>query len=856
MKRLLVVLSSLLLVSLVLAQDKPGKLEFVPLKPVVVDTNADVRIDVETKPAGKETAFTIASVMKDGKKIDPPASMKLDAKTGEFAWTPRPSAAGVYELTFQAKEGERTGKQSVQVTIRPRTITTDKGAIGKLLQAWYKEGTAAGNTGDFYDNRDGDHSPLRLGPWPQLDQVHYTPADLKSRRNWAAQRVLLPHVTFGNSSTSAQVTRGGSNIRMYYTNPRGMDFLSKQYRGNNLYIYPEHRDHDPGHNGPNGYGDLYPLNSPYLIASQGSSGSDQPFMRAMPYVLAAFRPDVKKKLIETGTLMPTIQMILRSTNKHLTKPEEYLTGKAHPTVFEGKWVDPLKMVEKAHGIQLDSLPPLVQLEVVEQDKAEPGKDYFDPTRAETLCDTPDVIARIYRTKKAERRMVVSAEKSFDVNKKPLKYHWVVLRGQATIKPKNEAGSVAEIIVPYQERFELEEPTKIGTTRVDVGVFVDNGTHTSAPAFICHHFLDDEARTYTESGQPIDIGYDAGSYDLSVRDWNKLFAYLDAGQGKLSDDPLLSAFTKEERAALNENSQKYRDAALKLEAAKKATAAAAKNRKAADDARKEAEKLLKLAEKEQKNVEQAKAKHEKAVAEFKTRDKEWRDARNAEQETGKAADAILDAKQETLKASIRARVEHALDRYRDNPTFYVDRLEPFGKLATKDTQVKARLEAGRKRLEQLGILKSKGKTWELTTAAPGKGPAAKRLTRYERNSLARFHGELLQALYPDFISGRFSVNTTDQRLALKKPWRDVYRRDGKGRPLGWTRHSIDRVAEFNPSGLLIVEKDDLGRAKKARTVRYQVDPKTRQVRATPGDEIVEYEYAGPDDFKGKAKSRGE
>ncbi len=39
-----------------------------------------------------------------------------------------------------------------------------------------------------------------------------------------------------------------------------------------------------------GYGDLYPTNTPYLIISQGSSGSDQPFMRAIPFTLAASAP--------------------------------------------------------------------------------------------------------------------------------------------------------------------------------------------------------------------------------------------------------------------------------------------------------------------------------------------------------------------------------------------------------------------------------------------------------------------------------------------------------------------------------------------------------------------------------------
>src|SRR5436305_7448978 len=98
---------------------------------------------------------------------------------------------------------------------------------------------------------------------------------------------------------------------MYYTHQRGLPLLYEHYTHNNIYIYPEHRDHDPGHNGRgDGFGDTYPTNTPYLITSQGSSGSDQPFLHAIPFTLAAFRPAVKKRLVESGLLMPTLQMIL------------------------------------------------------------------------------------------------------------------------------------------------------------------------------------------------------------------------------------------------------------------------------------------------------------------------------------------------------------------------------------------------------------------------------------------------------------------------------------------------------------------------------------------------------------------
>src|SRR3954447_20861544 len=121
--------------------------------------------------------------------------------------------------------------------LKKKPITTDNGEIGKLLKKWHAEGTAGGNAGDWYDNRDGEHSPLDLRPWPQLQKVHYSDADFKARRNWALQPRTLPHVVFGNSSTSAPPQLTGSNPRSYYCNPQGLKILESHYLHNNLYIY-------------------------------------------------------------------------------------------------------------------------------------------------------------------------------------------------------------------------------------------------------------------------------------------------------------------------------------------------------------------------------------------------------------------------------------------------------------------------------------------------------------------------------------------------------------------------------------------------------------------------------------------
>ncbi|MFM7149136.1 MAG: hypothetical protein ACKO23_04770, partial [Gemmataceae bacterium] len=372
------------------------------------------------------------------------------------------------------------GQDSVSLEeLRQRPISNVQGEAGNLLRQWWKEGTAAGNIGDWYDNRDREHSPFKLDLYPQLQKIKYTPADNKADRNWGLQPKVLPLVVFGNSSTSGLPNLNGSNVRIYYTMPGGLDLLQQQYLRNNLYIYPEHRDYDPGRSDVGGgYGDLYPTNTPYLITSQGSSYTDQPFMQAVAMTMAAFRPEVKKKLIETGLLMPTIQMVFRSSNKQVRKAEDYFTGSAHPPVFEGTQVDLPRMLKLAHSLQVDSLPPAIKLDVVEEDRVRPGADYFEaPGLTETLGNTVSVIARVFRGRQKERRMVVRVRDSLDLNGRPLTFRWVLLRGdegRVSIKTKDAKGTEAEIKVDYQERRPIAPGSPMETNRVDIGVFAHNG----------------------------------------------------------------------------------------------------------------------------------------------------------------------------------------------------------------------------------------------------------------------------------------------------------------------------------------------------------------------------------------------
>ncbi len=840
---------------------------------------AKVRTEVAfSVAAGEGKEYGLTRVQRNGTEVAPPANMRLDPRTGAFIWTPTESQAGDYEIHFliRGPSGETSrATRRVVVETPPIVPPGDNSEVAKLLRQWYAEGTAAGNIGDFYDNRDRGHSLLNTAAYPQLDKVEYTKEQLDRRMDWALQlRFVHPHVTFGNSSTASGDMNLGSNPRHALFEPAAARILHAQYIRNNLYIYPEHRDHDPGHNGRgDGYGDLFPANTPYFIISQGSSGSDQPFMRAVPYTLAAFRPEVKRFLVERGLLMPTLQMVFRMCNKAVEKPEDYLSGKAHPTVFQGGEVNTLKMVHMAHDMRRDAVPPMVQIASFEEDLALNGVDYFEAGLGERFFDSPEVIARIVRSTKHTRRMVVSAKGSYDANNRPLTFRWVVLRGDAErikITPLEKDGSVAELLVPYHERRPILPGSPMDSNRVDIGVFAHNGACFSPPAFICFYSLDDEARTYAPDGRIIEMFYGYGHSNIGypvtrlhardknypVSDWPALLAALDNDKGGLPSELLRRRFAPEELAALRAARKELDAACEALPGPKKALGeaeAAAKNARAAtDDARKKLEEAKKAADKDpseaaKKAAADAEAKVKSLQDEQKAAEKKLEAARHDAEMAERGPHYALTNERPALKGSVKARIEAALNAIKADATFYIANARAINALADalKDAgQKKAFLDA-REELVKLGIMKAEGDGFALT--------AAERLTRFERSKLEWFHIAILQnVLYPGALNCRYQRNFVSVFIATPKSWRDVYHYDDKGRLVGWTRYEGLERKEFTADGALVLKADNLGRPLEARTVNYVVEGKhpNRTLKQKPGDSIRHYAYENDQDRLGR------
>jgi len=370
------------------------------------------------------------------------------------------------------------------------------GPSHRLLRRLYKEGLAAGNWGDLYENRDRNHSTIDLENYPQITEIVYSD-DLKAKGldYGLGLSLLFDAPLIGNSSTA--ITTGNfqrSLPRMALTGLQqsAIRALFQNYVSGQLHVYPEHRDHDSER------GDLFPANTPYYLISKGSSGSDKPFIEALIMILAAFRPDTKARLIETGLLSPTLQMVFRRGQNGITSRANYMSGLAHPTVFEASGINLVRMVGLANSILPEDIPPMVHLSVTWEPTMREGLDFFGDGLSEHLLDTPAAIARIWRAPAYRRSMIVSAKSTRDPNDRPLTFNWVLLRGNPAhvrIEPLGENGQSAKITIDWQGRNSAPGQSDIQSGRVDIGIFAHNGRQDSAPSFLSFIFPLHEVRNY-------------------------------------------------------------------------------------------------------------------------------------------------------------------------------------------------------------------------------------------------------------------------------------------------------------------------------------------------------------------------
>lgn len=635
------------------------------------------------------------------------------------------------------------------VSAQPVTTRTDE--IAKKLNEWFVNGTAAGLTAITYENRDGQHSPLNTAEYPQL-QVFKSAANDKGT---ATQIRATP--TLGNCSMASAATQLGCLPRIYMMDPGGNRFLAQQYLSNNLFIYPEHLDHDIGANGIGGYGDLLPLNTPCLIISQGSSFTDQPFLRALLSATAAFRPETQKLLIDKRLLCPTLQSVFRRSNKTVQTPEDYFSGKAHPVVFDGSQIDEAKMIQIAHEMTPDTIPPVVVIQVLEETKIESGKNYFELPGSYPwqLSDTPFSIARILRGNEVEHGMLLSFEKTLNLTKKPLAMRAQVLQGDPRfVRIDNSEGKgVMRLRVRWQPP--VINATGIRSHRIDIGIFADNGANISAPAIISFYMLPNEMHFYDEQGRVSEIHYQTHNPDfgLPVTDtdprWVRVLLAFSLKDTNLRSRLLDQTLKPAEREALQKLYLTLKPESDALEAI------------AGDDKRKD---------------EAAKRRSQLGTDISATLKKH-----------------LLDPAGLTVRQTIE-RVLHSIAGF-DTLYFGLQReLDALAAQSTKSSAV-ADVRADLHRLIMQGVLIEHA-SGQIDTMSP-----PERLSLGERHMLRGLNLTLLsQVLFPDVLERSTEPAYVSPRLTTPKQWRDVYRYDDEsGRLIGWIRYAKGRLANFDAEG---------------------------------------------------------
>ena len=415
----------------------------------------------------------------------------------------------------------------------PPPAAAYRGPEASAINAWLSAGAASGAAGVLYVNRDNGMQPLDIARYPGLTRLGYSQEMIDRRLN-----IGLPNTLFAleNSGLLAPVI-GHSSMGYLHSpywrsqpravcgDPRQATLQSIFLLGNQLFFYPAYGDYDLH------TGDLFPANLPYFIAVAGPSNAERPFLETAAAALAALRPETRAELSRTGLLMPTLNMLFRASQRTLKDPRDYLTGVAHPPVFQALNLDTARLVRMAHALTTNDLPPLVLLGVRRETQMIPDRDFFDGVRSEQLFDTPLAVARVFRGTARTRTLELQAQ----CKRSNARLHWVVLQGDPAkilFAPNPTNNALMTLTVAYHSPFEvpLGEKQSILTARVDIGVIAETATTFSMPSIVSFFFLGNEQRTYTTDGKIQSVDYTLAQTEYTdpllsyTRQWKDVYQY--------------------------------------------------------------------------------------------------------------------------------------------------------------------------------------------------------------------------------------------------------------------------------------------------------------------------------------------
>lgn len=343
------------------------------------------------------------------------------------------------------------------------------------INAWYRDGQAAGLTQDTFRSFDNGHSGLPLGSYPQMHSESPVAAFGSAWENIFRPRVTMGVQSYGSEGSSVIEAESRRLLRAFYETkpdkPGFQRFFRTFYENNFLFAAPAVGSYSLDN-------DVFAFLSPFYLHSIGASGTDARLLKPLVLASAALPPGIKTRMLRNGLFVPTLMYLFKShIAGGIKSPEAHVPAYTLPPEatddFEGPSPFLDGLLNAAHG--LAHIPPVCRLKIVNFDlEAEEGHDYGGRAYHEDNTYAFTGALRQGQT----FALKVDLRYSWTDEDRPIKaYYAKVLRGAGTIEPVNAEQSVLKITVPWS-------PTDNRRNfRTDILLLVHDGSYYSAPAYI-------------------------------------------------------------------------------------------------------------------------------------------------------------------------------------------------------------------------------------------------------------------------------------------------------------------------------------------------------------------------------------
>lgn len=343
------------------------------------------------------------------------------------------------------------------------------------INAWHRDGLAAGLNQDTFRSYDNNHSKIRLVEYPQMKSVAPIPNFGSPWENIFRHRVTMGVQSYGSEGRSIIEAQTNAMLRGFFASKATKAELQRMFRtfyeNNFLFAAPAVNSYKPDK-------DAFSILSPYYLHSIGASGTDSQLIKPLVLASAALPPDLKTRILRQGLFVPTMMYLFKShIAGEITAPEAHLPAYSLPAEakedFEGDSPFLDGLLEAAH--HLSHIPPVCRIRILhckienDEGQADERPAYYE--------DSTYAFAGALRH---GQNFVIDLDLRFswtDENRPIRRYEALLLRGNADIKPLNEEQSKLQVRIPWNVA------GKDHDFRTDILLLVHDGAYYSAPAYL-------------------------------------------------------------------------------------------------------------------------------------------------------------------------------------------------------------------------------------------------------------------------------------------------------------------------------------------------------------------------------------